>query len=370
MSEKNNSKNLINRRMFLKRTSLNIAGAGLFLKSDLLTKIVREKDAPKMKYRVLGRTGVKLSEISLGGHYNGPDWKKKGSGNQSRRNAIVKEAYKSGINFLDLNYDYEREQFGVALKAAGISRDKIYISTDVNSSWETAKETKENVIKQFNEQLKMLKIDYADQFRFTTIANPYNNAQLDGSIEAFEILKKQGKVRFLAYSNHYPENLLRAMDEYKEFDAIYVPYNYTIQGAAKEVFPKAKEKNIGVIVIKPFSKGIFFRIKEIDTLHINEDLRKRMKASGKNPKDVISKDCKSLAAANLRFILQNKNVTTIVPGMESIEEVQENVSASTGGKLTDEDVGLLRRYWYSRGGKELTSNLFSGKYKFLHHWKG
>ena len=124
MSEKNMNSGRIKRRHFIRNLSISCAGAMTatgYSSASVLNNAGTE--AVKMKYRTLGRTGLKVSEVALGGHYTGMGWKEKGSKRQSLRNEVIGDAYKLGMNFFDTNEVSESEKIGIALEANEIERD-------------------------------------------------------------------------------------------------------------------------------------------------------------------------------------------------------------------------------------------------------
>ena len=379
MSENNKNKKpcKINRRQFIRNLSFSFAGAkiatgGITSFSNVFDKTCAEQ-AGKMKYRTLGGTGLKVSEVAIGGHFNGIGWKKKGSNRQSLRNEVIGEAYKLGINFFDTNEVYESEKIGIALKANGIKRDKIFLSADTNAydgvgKNKSAKEIINETIEEVDRHIAALKTSYVDIFRFTTWGEKYNEMGIKAGLEAFKILKKDGKARYFAISNHNPVDLQIMIKEIPELDILYIPYSY-ITRKAEEVFPVAKEKGIGVICIKPFVHGSLFNIKNIDISKMGSNLKKILESSDSNTDELLKDTKQSLALANLKFILNNENISTIIPGMETVEEVKENVMASYEGKITDSDMGLLEGFWNNHQGEYHINEMCSGKYHFLRQWR-
>jgi aryl-alcohol dehydrogenase-like predicted oxidoreductase len=330
------------------------------------------KKVSKMKYRVLGRTGMKISEIALGGHYNGVGWREKGSDKQERRNEVIGEAYKLGINFFDSNEVYESAKIGIALSENKIQRETIHLAADTNAYENVRKNLINNIVKdtinEVDRHIEALKTTYVDIFRLTTWSSPYNKEGIRAGVEAFNILKKDGKAKFFAISNHNPKDLLQIIDEVPEVDVLYIPYSY-ITNKAEEVFPVAKKKGIGIICIKPFVQGTFFNLKGIDTKSLGAVVEGWLKESDKTPEELIKNNKQTLALANLKYILNNENITTVIPGMETREEVRENVRASYEGKITEKEMGMLQNFWNNSKGENFINEMCSGNYHFLRQWR-
>ncbi len=280
--------------------------------------------APSMKYRPLGRTGLMLSEIGLGAHYHAPGWEKKGAKLPGRRKEIVAKALELGVNFFDNCIDEERETLGAALEPY---RGRVFTMADVNALVGRRQGTAEDFRAEFLHNLQVLRMDSVDLYRFN------NNNQKDEitfklteeAYRAFERLRGEGKTRHFAVSGHDPVQMLKCIQRYGFIEAFYLPFNYVTQGAAAELFPAAKQKGVGVIVIKPFMFGAFFKLPAGDPTLAG----------------MVRRRNESLAQANLRFILANDAVTTVIPGMQTVEEVTANVGALEKGAPERADLELL-----------------------------
>ncbi|MFC1558539.1 aldo/keto reductase, partial [candidate division KSB1 bacterium] len=360
------------RRHFIRNLSFSFAGALTAVRCAKCNKAGTDETG-KMKYRMLGRTGMRVSEVALGGHFTGMGWQEKGSKRQSLRNEVIGEAYKQGINFFDTNEVSESEKIGIALEANGIKRDKILLSADTNAydgvgKNKSAKEIIADTIDEVDRHIAALKTSYVDIFRYTTWSNEFNEMGLKAGVEAFKILKKDGKARHFAISNHNPKDLFRMIDEIPQLEILYIPYSY-ITTKAEEVLPAANKKGIGVICIKPFVRGTLFKLKSIDLSKMGGVMRKWLEETDKTPEELLKDTKLSLAMANLRFILDNKNISTVIPGMETVEEVKENIRASYEEKLTDSETALLDSFWNNHQGEHHINEMCSGNYHFLRQWR-
>ncbi|MFC2076026.1 aldo/keto reductase [candidate division KSB1 bacterium] len=351
----------VNRRRFIRDVSLGVAGSGMLL-SGLAGDHRKIEAAAGLKKRPLGRSGLAISEISLGGHYDGLGWKAKGSKSQDLREKILLAAVKRGVNFLDTNYDYERESLGLALQKLKL-RDKVFLATDVNQRWAMREDTKAGVLARFRTQLELLKTDHVELLRLTSYPVTLNLDAIAGYVDAALELRREGRVRVISLSNHNPDFLIRILNEFPEIDAIYTPYNYLMQGAAEKFFPLAAEKNIGVIVIKPFAKGAMFKLEEQRRQKPRNDIQERLQNSPGSLDKLPRAKRESIARANLRFILANPNVSCAIPGMETVAELEDNIGAS-GGEYSLNDGHLLKR---QTSGWE--ANL-PGKHGWMREWRG
>lgn len=299
------------RRQFLKKVGFGVVTgsmAGPLLEDARSVTTVR-----KVKSRMLGKTGLKVSEIGIGGH----SWayKQVPDGKGGLRRPTVEEAMRmigdamdKGVNFLDSCTALEESSTpGEALKRLG-ARDKVLVSIRVSHKMKGIKADKEEIYKWTEERLKLWQTDYVD---FCLLCNTEDDTPQSGywdmsySIEALDKLKQQGKIRFTGFGCHFmPELFLEAFDKFGDyFDTCSIPYNIRHR-AAEMVLPAAKKKNLGVITIKPFARGAL--LKERDLKGADAGL----------PRDMIA------------FVLENKLVDICTCGVHTLEQTRENLSAS------------------------------------------
>ena len=308
---KTNAKTDSTRRQFLKRAGFGVIAGGMagpLLEDAQSTTIDR-----KVKYRVLGKTDLKVSEIGIGGH----SWayKQVPDGKGGFRRPTVEEAMRmisdaidKGVNFFDSCTPLvESSTPGEALKRLGL-RDKILVSIRVSHKMKGIKADKQEIYKWTEDRLRLWQTDYVD---FCLLCNTENDTPQSGywdmsySIEALDKLKQQGKIRFTGFGCHFtPELFLEAFDKFGDyFDTCSIPYNVRHR-AAEKVLPAAKEKKMGIITIKPFARGAL--LKDRDLKGIDADL----------PRDMIA------------FVLENKLVDICTCGVHTLEQTKENLSAS------------------------------------------
>jgi aryl-alcohol dehydrogenase-like predicted oxidoreductase len=306
-----NTKGDSTRRQFLKKVGFGIAAGGMA--GPLLEDACSQTTAQKVKYRVLGKTDLKVSEIGIGGH----SWayKQVPDGKGGLRRPTVEEAMRmigdaidKGVNFLDsCTALVESSTPGEALKRLG-ARDKVLVSIRVSHKMKGIKADKQEIYKWTEDRLRLWQTDYVD---FCLLCNTENDTPQSGywdmsySIEALDKLKQQGKIRFTGFGCHFtPELFLEAFDKFGDyFDTCSIPYNIRHR-AAETVLPTAKKKNLGVITIKPFARG---------------ELLKGRNLKGADtglPRDMIA------------FVLENKRVDICTCGVHTLKQTQENLSAS------------------------------------------
>jgi aryl-alcohol dehydrogenase-like predicted oxidoreductase len=309
-----------------------------------------------------------VSEIGLGGHYDGPQHQQKKSKEQWQRETVFKECLNLGINYFDSNTEYERKSLGQCLKSVPEARNKIYIATDINDRMETGGDTYDFMIKKFDEQLHTLQLPNVDVLRFTSVIKRTPPERIEAAIKAFKKIKKDGKVSYFAIGQHDPDLFLDWINHYEEIDIIYTPYNYFAPKASEELFPAAKKKDLGVIVIKPFNKGTIFDPKLIEMMTMGSGTRSIMdrvekEKQDRKPEDLTNGTKLTLAQASLRYILANENISMVIPGMETVDEVRENVQIAGSKEFGKSVEGLLERYAAN------FEYIVPNKYKWLYNWK-
>ena len=243
-----------------------------------------------MEKRLLGKTNFLVSSIGFGGI---PIQRL----NKEQAVELVEEAHRQGINFIDTARGYVESEslLGHALSIVG--REKFILAT------KSMKRDYKGLVDEFNTSLENLRVDYVDLFQFHNVRTEDElNIILgeDGALRAVRDFQKAGKIRELGISSHSVDLLLKAI-EMDIFTTIQYPYN-PVETQGSELFKKAKEKNIGVIVMKPLAGG----------------------AIGKGE-------------LSLRYVLENENVSVAIPGMQSVEEIRENVRPGIDKRGLTED---------------------------------
>ena len=134
--------------------------------------------------------------------------------------------------------------------------------------------------------------------------------------------KAAGKIRAVGNSGHQTEFMRKTMGEWDAWDVIMYPYNFKEREAEEYVLPAAKERDVGVVIMKPFSVGRFFRVNPSPDFRDPRVL----------PKEVQSR----LATAALKWVLQNDMIHVTVPAMNERHHVNDAVAASGSPLMPDE----------------------------------
>jgi aryl-alcohol dehydrogenase-like predicted oxidoreductase len=230
-----------------------------------------EKVRGGMRYRPLGRTGVEVSAIGLGGHHIGRQKDEK----ESIR--IIHAAIDHGITFMDNCWDYHNggseERMGKALR--GGYRDKVFLMTKIDGR------TRQAAARQIDESLRRLKTDRLDLLQHHEIIrleDPDRIFAEGGAQEAVLAARKAGKARFIGFTGHKdPLVHLRMLEVAAKhgfhFDAAQMPLNVMdahFRSFAHQVVPVLVREGIGVLGMKSMGEGIILRSKTatpIECLH-------------------------------------------------------------------------------------------------------
>ncbi len=282
----------MDRRAFLKVSSIVAAGYAAAPAS------AQEAKTLEPVYRTLGRTGLKVTVVSLGAM-------------QVTESAVMQAAFDRGVNYVDTARAYaggnNERVVGVALQGY---RDKVLVGTKCRFGGKAA------ILRSIEESLTALKIDYVDvlQLHSLTSRDQVLNAEAK---EALAEIRKQGKARFLGVTTHKNEvEVLNAVVEDKFFDTVLVAYNFKSGPELKEAITKAAKAGVGIIAMKTQAGG--YNTKELGDVSPHQ--------------------------AALKWALQDENVSMAVPGMLDLAQVQEDTAVMGMMKLTQGERRILERY--------------------------
>ena len=238
--------------------------------------------------RNFGKTNMRIKRVGFGGI---PIQRI----TQEDTNKVVDELVKQGVNFIDTarGYTISEEYIGNALEGR---RDKFYIATKSMSR------NYEDMKKDIDISLNNLKTDYIDLYQIHNLRYEEYDTIFDDN-KAYKALldaKEEGKIKNIGITSHSLETIKKAVEDGK-FATIQFPYNI-VEDQADEVFRKAHEKGIGTITMKPLAGGA------IDD-----------------------------GALAIKYILSKEYIDVAIPGMNTVEQVIENVSVINDTVLTQMD---------------------------------
>jgi len=316
-----------------------------------------------MQYRRFGRTGWNVSEIGYG-MWGMAGW----TGSEDAESlASLQRAVDLGCNFFDTAWAYgdghSEQLLGKVLRA---NPDKtLYTATKVppkNRQWPARREYSlddcyppEYIEEYVEKSLKNLGVQTMDLIQLHT----WEDKWLDDKrlLPAIEKLRKSGKVRAfgLSLNRWEPWNGVRAVRN-GVADAVQVIYNIFDQNPEDELFPACREKDVAVIARVPFDEGSLTGSLTLDSKWPRGDWRNTYFVAENLQSTVahveklkpIRRGGISMAETALRFILNNEDVSTIIPGMRKIANVEANTAASDRGPLPAALHAELRKHRWDR----------------------
>ncbi|MDP5276402.1 aldo/keto reductase [Chengkuizengella axinellae] len=301
-----------------------------------------------METRVLGSTGIKVSEIGFGAWQlgNAKDW---GSMTEQEAVNLVHTALDQGCNFFDTAPGYgggkSEELLGKAFTG---KRDQVVINTKVGKDYSP------NQLKTSLEtSLKRLQTEYIDTILLHNPPFEFLNGE-SPIYEELEKLKKEGKIRAYGASVDSSKEMLEVIQK-TDSQVLEVLFNIFHQETAA-AFPMAQEKGVGIIAKVPLDSGWLSgkynassQFEGIRSRWSEEDIQRRFELLNKI--EFVTQEDTTLIQAALRFILSYDAISTVIPGIKNEEQLFSNLSASNL-KMNYEIKQQLQNFWE----KELKGN--------------
>lgn len=305
-----------------------------------------------MKYRVLGKTGFEISEVSLGTWQVGGKWGDDFN-NQTAEN-ILNAAIDEGVNFIDTADVYgggkSEAMVGKVVKSRS---EKVYVATKcgrklnphINESY-----TVDGLRKFVEDSLKNMGLDTIDLIQLH--CPPTQVFYRPEIFELFDRLKDEGKIQHLGVSIEKVEEGLKAM-QYPNVSTIQLIYNMFRQRPNELLFEQAKKNNIGLIARVPLASGLLtgkFDKQSTFTADDHRNFNRNGEAFDKGETfsgidyetglaavDELKKlfPEQSLPLVALQWILSFSEISCVIPGASSVKQLQENIKASGLPDLTE-----------------------------------
>jgi len=280
---------------------------------------------PDMEYRPLGRTGLWVSAVCLGGHWkrvdkmvpglfkgrgwlsadlNNPDFKK-------NRRDVVTRCIESGINYIDACTWQEVVTYAEALRGR---REAMYLGF----SWYQEEMRNKNfrkadaLLKTLDKGMREAKLDYVDVWRITMHEQSGNHTyrEVDEMMRALEKSRQQGKVRFTGFSSHDRRHISQMIELFPDIvQVVCTPFTAKSKVRPKDsVFDTVKKYGVGVFGIKPFAGNSLFK-------------------GDSSPNSPQAEEDDRRARLAVRYILATNVITAPIPGMINTHQVDNMVKA-------------------------------------------
>ena len=310
-----------------------------------------------MQYKKVGRTGLKISEITLGTMIFGQQV------DEAESTKIIDLAFEKGINSFDTADGYasgrSEEIVGKAIKD---KRQSVVLASKVSSRQGPGPNdsglSREHILHAVENSLRRLGTDYLDIYYAHT---PDYTTPIEETLRAFDSLVRQGKVRYVACSNYRAGQLVRglAVSEQRNlarFDCIQTVYNLITRDIETELLPTCADEGVGVVVYNPLAGGLltgkhngtqtpptdtrfgqnqtyFDRYWSPLNFTAVEHLKKIAEAHNRKP-----------AQFALAWVLGNPTITAAIVGASSAKQLAENLGA-LDDKLTSEEAKACDDVW-------------------------
>lgn len=299
-----------------------------------------------MNYRTLGKTGFKISEVSLGTWQLGGKWGEVFDDDIAAD--TLDKAIQNGINFIDTADVYKGTESEKAVgKALKRTNERIYVATKCGRQINphTSENYTPQVLRSYVEDsLRRLDVEALDLIQLhCPPTDVYYRPEIFGE---FEKLKDEGKILNLGVSIEKVEEGLKAL-EYDNVTTIQVIYNMFRQRPHEKLFPLAREKNVGIIVRVPLASGLLTGKFDKETAFGKKDHRnfnregkffdvgetfsgipyKKGLNAVERLKTILPKN-ESLVHLALQWVLMRDEVSCVIPGASSVKHVESNIKAS------------------------------------------
>jgi len=319
-----------------------------------------------MNYRILGKTGLKVSEIGYGAWGIG-----KGAWIGASDDESLKALHRSvdlGLNFIDTALAYgddghSERLVGQLLKSRS---ETIHVATKIppkNSQWPARSgvpvmETfpAEHVIACTEESLANLGAESIDVQQF----HVWSDEWIDQGdwLEAVQKLKEQGKVRFFGVSikDYQPENAIKLV-ETGVVDTVQVIYNIFEQNPEDKLLPACERHHVGVIVRVALDEGgltgkitpdTTFEEGDFRNNYFRGDRKQQVYKRVQNIASDLGISLDEMPELALRYVLSHPSVSTVIAGMRSMRNVERNCQVGDGRGLPKDKVEKLKAHRWAR----------------------
>lgn len=287
-----------------------------------------------MDYLLLGKSALKISRIGFG-------CMSLDAGN-AEAEKILQQALSMGINYFDTADLYQQggneELLGHAFKG---KRDQVILASKVGNQWRPDgsgwdwNPSKKYILDSVEKSLRRLQTDYLDLYQLHggTIDDP-----VDETIEAFEILKSQGKIRYYGISSIRP-NVIRAYVERSQMISVMMQYSLLDRRPEEEMLDLLLHHQIGVLARGSLAKGLLVSKPAVPFLDYNAD---QVKKAADAIKD-LSVEKRNPTQTALQFVLQTPGISAAVVGIRTTDQLEEAFRTIDSESLQKKEIKLLQQ---------------------------
>jgi aryl-alcohol dehydrogenase-like predicted oxidoreductase len=317
-----------------------------------------------MKYRLLGQTGLYVSEMCLGGMTFGGEgfWKVMGSLGQQAVNDLIRHAFDRGINFIDTANIYSQGQsetlIGQAIKDLGVPRDQLVIATKATGIMtEQANgrgQSRYHLMNELDASLQRLQLDHIDLYQLHGFdrLTPFEDV-----LSTLNDMVRSGKVRYIGLCNLAAWQVMKALAisdarHWARFASVQAYYTIAGRDLERELVPLIEDQKLGLLVWSPLAGGLLSgkfdrdgngsadgRRSQFDFPPVNKD---RAFDCIDAMRPIAQRHGVSVAQIALAWLLSRPAVSSIIIGAKTIEQLEDNIAAGTV-QLTAEELTLLNQ---------------------------
>ena len=286
-----------------------------------------------MQYHQLGKSDLRISAIGFGCMSLGD--------NQQSNERLLHQAVEMGINYFDTADLYQKgfNETSVATALKGM-RNKVIIATKVGNQWRPDgsgwdwNPRKEYILSSVEGSLERLQTDRIDLYQLHggTLDDP-----IDETIEAFELLVKQGKIRYYGISSIRP-NVIREYVKRSKIISVMMQYSLLDRRPEEACLGLLHENNIGVLARGSVAKGLLVNKPAEAYLNYNsKDVEQAAKAV-----HALSANHRTPAQTAIRFVLQHPALKSAIVGIRTKEQLEDAVRAMNAPALSGNEMQRLR----------------------------
>jgi aryl-alcohol dehydrogenase-like predicted oxidoreductase len=317
-----------------------------------------------MRYRLLGQTGLYVSELCLGTMtYGGGTgiWENIGKLQQGAVDEQVKAAVDAGINFIDTanvySHGLSETLLGQSLKNLQLPRDQLIIATKatgaMNETPNGRGQSRHHLFNEVDASLKRLRLDYVDLYQLHAF-DPLT--PFEESLSALNDLVRSGRVRYIGLCNMSAWQIMKALDVsdrhgWAKFSSVQAYYTIAGRDLEREVAPLLLDQKLGLMVWSPLAGGLLSgkfknaddkgpagaRRATFDFPVVNKD-RAFKCVDAMRP--MAEERHVSAAQIALAWLLTKPFVSTVIIGAKSMDQLRDNI-ASTRVQLTEAELKSL-----------------------------
>jgi aryl-alcohol dehydrogenase-like predicted oxidoreductase len=304
-----------------------------------------------MRYRLLGRTGLYVSELCLGTMTFGGEgfWKAIGGLGQDTATGLVKQAFDAGVNFIDTanvySHGVSETMTGNSIKSLGLPRDELIIATKATGIMNEASingrgQSRYHLMNEVDASLKRLQLDHIDLYQL----HGYDPlTPLEEVLSTLNDLVRSGKVRSIGLCNMAAWQIMKGLAisdrrGWARFESVQAYYTVAGRDLEREVLPLLQDQQLGLMVWSPLAGGL---------------LSGKFKADDKGPegarrtsfdfpvvdkprvfrcvdamRPIAERHRVSVARVALAWLLSRPQVSTVIVGAKTAAQLEDNLAAS------------------------------------------